>query len=150
MAVPALGPGARVSKAALFQQIAKLGWYGTGVPEESGGSGGTAVDLLVLSEELGRGSTDLVAAFSLTASGLRTLVADGSPEQRDRLVPALMAGTTRLSIAVTEPEAGSDAAALTTSARRVGDTYVVRRPEDVLRGRGRTGHRRAAVRAHRS
>ena len=44
-------------------------------------------------EELGRGSTDLVAGFSLTASGLRTLVANGIREQRDRLMPALMDGT---------------------------------------------------------
>lgn len=110
----------------VFDQIAGLGWYGIGIPEERGGSGGTASDLLVVAEELGRGSTDLVACFSLTASGLRTLVTDGSPEQQAELVPEIMGGRTRLSIAVTEPEAGSDAAALTTSARRDGDHYVVK------------------------
>jgi alkylation response protein AidB-like acyl-CoA dehydrogenase len=110
----------------VFDQIAALGWYGIGIPEEQGGSGGTASDLLVVAEELGRGSTDLVACFSLTASGLRTLVTDGSPEQQAELVPEIMAGRTRLSIAVTEPEAGSDAASLATSARRDGDHYVVK------------------------
>jgi alkylation response protein AidB-like acyl-CoA dehydrogenase len=110
----------------VFRQMAGLGWYGIGVPEEDGGSGGSALDLLVLCEELGRGSTDIVAGFSLTASGLRTLIASGTEEQKARLVPALMSGRTRLSIAVTEPEAGSDASALSTSARREGDHYVVR------------------------
>ncbi|HET8559627.1 MAG TPA: acyl-CoA dehydrogenase family protein [Marmoricola sp.] len=109
----------------VFDQIAGLGWYGIGVPEEKGGSGGSASDLLVVAEELGRGSTDLVACFSLTASGLRSLVTDASPEQQAELVPALMSGRTRLSIAVTEPAAGSDAAALATTARRDGDHYVI-------------------------
>lgn len=109
----------------VFDHIARLGWYGIGIPEEQGGSGGSQSDLLVVAEELGRGNTDLVACFSLTASGLRTIITDGSPEQKAKLVPALMAGTTRLSIAVTEPEAGSDAASLLTSARRVGDKYIV-------------------------
>lgn len=109
----------------VFDHIARLGWYGIGIPEEHGGSGGTATDLLVVAEELGRGSTDLVACFSLTASGLRGLVTDGSEEQKRTLIPDLMSGRTRLSIAVTEPEAGSDAAALLTSAKRDGDHFVV-------------------------
>jgi alkylation response protein AidB-like acyl-CoA dehydrogenase len=109
----------------VFDHIAELGWYGIGISESEGGSGGGASELLVVAEELGRGSTDLVACFSLTASGLRSLINDGTPEQKAELVPALMAGTTRLSIAVTEPEAGSDAASLLTSARRDGDHYVI-------------------------
>lgn len=109
----------------VFDHIAQLGWFGIGIPEEQGGSGGTASDLLVVAEELGRGSTDLVACFSLTASGLRTIVTDGSEAQQAELVPALMSGRTRLSIAVTEPEAGSDAASLLTTARRDGDHYVI-------------------------
>lgn len=76
----------------VFDQIADLGWYGIGIPEELGGSGGTASDLLVVAEELGRGSTDLVACFSLTASGLRTVVTDGSDAQKAELVPAIMSG----------------------------------------------------------
>ena len=109
----------------VFDHIAQLGWYGIGIPEEQGGSGGAASDLLVVAEELGRGSTDLVACFSLTASGLRSLVRDGSAAQCAELVPALMSGRSRLSIAVTEPGAGSDAAGLMTSARRDGDHYVI-------------------------
>jgi len=109
----------------VFDHIAALGWYGIGIPEEHGGSGGSQSHLLVVAEELGRGSTDLVACFSLTASGLRAIITDGSPAQKERLVPAIMDGSVRLSIAVTEPEAGSDAASLLTTARREGDRYIV-------------------------
>jgi alkylation response protein AidB-like acyl-CoA dehydrogenase len=109
----------------VFDQIAGLGWYGIGIPEADGGTGGGAVELLVVSEELGRGSTDLVACFSLTASGLRTLIANGTAAQREELVPSIMDGSVRLSVSVTEPEAGSDAASLATTARRAGNHYVV-------------------------
>jgi alkylation response protein AidB-like acyl-CoA dehydrogenase len=109
----------------VFDRIAELGWYGIGTPEQEGGSGGTATDLLAISEELGRGSTDLVACFSLSASGLRTLIANGSEEQKARFVPKVMDGSVRLSVAVTEPDAGSDAASLATTAKRVGDQYVL-------------------------
>ncbi len=110
----------------VFDQIAALGWYGIGIPEADGGTGGGALELLVVSEELGRGSTDLVACFSLTASGLRTLIKNGTDAQRAELVPAIMSGDIRLSVSVTEPEAGSDAASLAATAHRDGDRYVVR------------------------
>jgi alkylation response protein AidB-like acyl-CoA dehydrogenase len=109
----------------VFDSIAALGWYGLGLDDERWGTGG-ALELMVLAEELGRGSTDLVACFSLTSSGLRTLVANGTDEQKARLVPKIMEGAVRLSVAVTEPEAGSDAASLSTRARREGDHYLVR------------------------
>jgi len=109
----------------VFDRIAKMGWYGVGLPDPAWGVGG-AIEMMVLCEELGRGSTDLVAGFSLTSSGLRTLVMHGSDEQKATLIPKLMDGSVRLSIAVTEPDAGSDAAALATSALRDGDDYVVR------------------------
>jgi alkylation response protein AidB-like acyl-CoA dehydrogenase len=109
----------------VFDRIAALGWYGIGIPEKDGGSGGSQSDLLVVAEELGRGSTDLVACFSLTASGLRTIIANGSADLKAKLVPALITGRNRLSIGITEPGAGSDAASLTTEARRDGDVFVV-------------------------
>jgi alkylation response protein AidB-like acyl-CoA dehydrogenase len=109
----------------VFDRIASMGWYGIGLPDPEWGSGG-ALELMVVSEELGRSSTDLVACFSLTSSGLRTLVAHGTDEQKARWIPRVMDGSVRLSVAVTEPEAGSDAAALKTRARRDGDRFVVR------------------------
>lgn len=109
----------------VFDQIAAMGWYGVALPHEEWGVGGAA-ELIVISEELGRGSTDLVACFSLTSSGVRTVVGHGTPEQQDRWVPAALDGSMRFSVAVTEPAAGSDAASLQTTAVRDGDHYVVR------------------------
>jgi alkylation response protein AidB-like acyl-CoA dehydrogenase len=109
---------------AVFDQIAAMGWYGIGLDDPEWGSGG-ALELMVVSEELGRASTDLVACFSLTSSGLRTLVAHGTEEQKAELIPRVMEGAVRLSVAVTEPSAGSDAASLKTRARRDRDRFVV-------------------------
>jgi alkylation response protein AidB-like acyl-CoA dehydrogenase len=109
----------------VFDKIAEMGWYGVALPHPEWGVGG-AVELMVVSEELGRGSTDLVACFSLTSSGLRTLVAHGTAAQQERLLAPVLEGAVRLSVAVTEPAAGSDAAALQTTARLEGDHYVVR------------------------
>ena len=109
----------------VFDKIAQMGWYGIALPHPEWGVGG-AVELMVVSEELGRGSTDLVACFSLTSSGMRTLVAHGTPEQQERFGPPALAGERRFSVAVTEPGAGSDAASLQTTARRDGDSWIVR------------------------
>lgn len=102
----------------LFDQFAALGWFGIGIPEADGGSGGTALDLIVLCEELGRGSTDLVACLSLTTSGARTIIASGTDEQKAELVPQLMDGTKRTSISISEPDSGSDSASLKARADR--------------------------------
>ena len=108
----------------VFDRIAAMGWYSIGLDDREWGSGG-ATELMVVSEELGRGSTDLVACFSLTSSGLRTLVAHGTEEQKERLIPQIMDGAVRLSVAVTEPGAGSDAASLKTRAIRGDDGFVI-------------------------
>jgi len=109
----------------LFDEIAALGWFGIGLDEERGGSGGDALDLIVLCEELGRGSTDLVACLSLTASGARVLSNHGTEEHKTVLIPQLMDGSKRLSISISEPDAGSDSASLTASAvKRDEHTYV--------------------------
>lgn len=111
---------------AVFDRIASLGWFGIGIPESDGGSGGDALDLIVLCEELGRGSTDLVACLSLTASGLRTLISHGSADQKADLVPQLMDGTRRLSISISEPDSGSDSASLKSKAELRDDgTYII-------------------------
>ena len=110
----------------LFDKMAGLGWLGIGIPEEDGGSGGSALDLIVLCEELGRGSTDLVACLSLTTSGTRTLIAHGTEEQRAELVPQMMDGSRRMSISISEPDSGSDSAALKARGDRRSDgTYVL-------------------------
>jgi alkylation response protein AidB-like acyl-CoA dehydrogenase len=90
---------------ALWRRMAELGWQGLLIPSELGGSGGSALDVVLLVEELGRAAapgpfvTSAVVATSL-------LLAAGSAEQQKRLLPAMAAGERVASLALLE-ESGS-------------------------------------------
>jgi alkylation response protein AidB-like acyl-CoA dehydrogenase len=101
----------------LHRRMAGIGLFGIGVPESDGGSGGGMVELALVCEEVGRIGGSVVMTYAPTAVfGNQVLVDSGSPEQRARLLPGMAAGTLRTAFALTEPEAGSDAAAVRTRA----------------------------------
>lgn len=109
-----------------FQELARLGYLGINVAEEFGGGGGTAVDLAVLLEELGRGFLDLSFwAFRNLGHGAHAIGAYGSDEQQERFLPSLANGHLSVCFALTEPDSGSDAAAIATSASPTGEGYRV-------------------------
>ncbi|MGI5146153.1 acyl-CoA dehydrogenase family protein [Plantactinospora sp. CA-294935] len=122
---------------ALHGVAAELGLLGVGFPEEVGGSGGDLRDSLLVTEELIRagGSSGLVAALFTHGIALPHIVAawqrDGRPESGgaaelvDRYVRPTLAGARIGALAVTEPDGGSDVAALRTTARREGADYLV-------------------------
>ena len=109
----------------LFERLAELGLYGLVVPEKYGGSGGGMTEAVVVSEELGRisGSAVMVHMPSAVFGGYALLA--GSDELKSRFLPQLADGKLRLSFALTEPDAGSDAAAVRTTAVRDGDEWVL-------------------------
>ncbi|WP_052668550.1 acyl-CoA dehydrogenase family protein [Nitriliruptor alkaliphilus] len=111
----------------LHRATADAGLLGIGFPEEAGGVGGTPIDALVVAEEmiLAGGSSGLVASLFTHGIGLPHLVAAGDPEQIDRIARPVLAGERIVSLAITEPDAGSDVAGLRTRAERAGDHYVV-------------------------
>jgi acyl-CoA dehydrogenase len=111
----------------VHRELAQAGLLGIGFPESAGGSGGTAIDALIVAEEiiLSGGSSGLVAALFTHGIGLPHLVAAGDPELVDRVARPVLAGEKIVSLAVTEPEGGSDVAGLRTRAVRDGDDYVV-------------------------
>jgi acyl-CoA dehydrogenase len=111
----------------LHRRAAAADLLGVGFPEEVGGSGGSAIDSLVVTEELIRsgGSSGLVAGLFTHGIGLPHLVEAGNPELIDRVARPVLAGEKIVSLAITEPEAGSDVAGLRTRAVRDGDEYVV-------------------------
>src|SRR5947209_12377678 len=84
----------------LFDGFARLGWTGLAFSEDLGGGGGGAAELAIITEELGRASLDVAQCFCLTLqAGL--VLQDFAPDAlRHRLVPAVMAGDARLSIAI--------------------------------------------------
>ena len=106
--------------------LAELGLFGLGIDEAYGGSGGTARQGAIVAEELARGctatSTVYVAHQSLAAQFIHM---HGTERQKQKYLPGMTAGRTIGAFALTEPGAGSDAAAISTTAKRDGDDYVL-------------------------
>ena len=101
----------------LHQRMADMGLFGIAVPESDGGWGGGMVELALVCEEIGRIGGSVVMTYAPTAVfGNQILVGSGSAEQRARLLPGMVAGSLRTAFALTEPEAGSDVAAVRTRA----------------------------------
>ena len=111
----------------LHRKAAEAGLLAVGFPEEVGGGGGDFLHSLVVTEELiqSGASSGLCAALFTHGIALPHIVAAGDPRQIDRFVRSTLAGETIAALAVTEPGAGSDVAAIGTTARRDGDMYVV-------------------------
>ncbi len=110
-----------------FRALAKQGWLGISIPEAAGGSGGDFIDLAILLEELGRGCLDLALwVFRVITYGGHAILRYGTPSQQDRFVRAAARGDLSVAFALTEPESGSDAASLKTTARREGEVFVLR------------------------
>jgi acyl-CoA dehydrogenase len=112
----------------LFTRCAELGFLGLKFPEELGGQGGTHLHDAVWVEELARsgGSGGVAAGLNAHASiAMPPIFKFGTEEQKQRWLPAGIAGEKIGALGITEPGAGSDVAALSTTAVRHGDTYVV-------------------------
>jgi len=106
--------------------MAGLGLFALPFPESVGGAGGDFLSYALAMEEIAR--ADASAAITLEAAvslGIAPLVAFGSPEQKQRWLPALLSGEKLWSFGLTEAEAGSDAAATQTRAVRDGDMWVI-------------------------
>jgi acyl-CoA dehydrogenase len=112
---------------ALHQVAAKAGILALGFPEEAGGDGGDLLDATAMQEaffEAG-GSSGLAAGLFTHGIALPHLIANGSAELIDRYARPTLAGDLIGSLAVTEPNGGSDVAGIITSAVRDGDHYVI-------------------------
>lgn len=111
----------------VLRRMGELGFFGVRYPAAYGGAGMDPVASVVLAEELGRstygGVADTVLVQSDMASGY--VFHDGTGAQRDRWMPGIVRGDVITAIAITEPDAGSDAKAIRTRARRDGDRYVL-------------------------
>ncbi|MBK5220786.1 MAG: acyl-CoA dehydrogenase family protein [Thermoleophilia bacterium] len=113
--------------AELWPAMAKAGLLGVGHPEEYGGTGGGVLALTILSEELAHSSGGL-AITPLVSSYMAGphLARFGNAEQKQRWLAPLLAGDVVAAIAVTEPGAGSDVAAMGASAKAVDGGYALR------------------------
>ncbi len=111
---------------ALYRKAAEAGLIGLGWPEEFGGTPADPFFALILNQEIARAGSGGVAA-SLFSHGiaLPPILAVGSTELKHRTIPPVLAGEKVAALAVTEPDAGSDVAAIRTRARRENGEYVV-------------------------
>jgi alkylation response protein AidB-like acyl-CoA dehydrogenase len=111
--------------AELLQGFADLGWFSLPFSEDDGGDGGGPIELALIAEELGRASFDVAMCYiGVLIPGL-TVVRWGTPEIRAWVRENVMTGKHRLAVAISEPDTGSDAAALRTAAVDKGDHYLV-------------------------
>lgn len=123
----------------LWQRMAGMGWFGLPYPAEWGGGGGSVADLCILAEELGHASLDVAMAYVGTFIPGLVIFRYGSDEQRQRFRAGLLDGEYRISVGISEPGAGSDAAALRSLAVLDGDHYVVNGQKSWCTGAGLAG-----------
>ncbi|SHK13298.1 hypothetical protein SAMN02745194_04251 [Roseomonas rosea] len=108
------------------QLMAQQGLLGITIPEKDGGQGGTLMDAVLAIEQVALvcpRSADVVQAGNF--GPIRTFAEYATPEQKARWLPDLLAGKNAISLGMSEPEAGSAATELRTTARLDGDHYVV-------------------------
>ncbi|GLI25043.1 hypothetical protein GGQ86_004773 [Xanthobacter flavus] len=109
-----------------LKELGALGFLGMLVPEDHGGSATDLVSYALALEEIAAADGACSTIVSVHSSvGCMPIVKFGTPAQKERFLPKLASGEWIGGFALTEPQAGSDAAALRTRARRDGDQYVL-------------------------
>lgn len=109
-----------------YAALAQAGWMGLPYPTEVGGAGGSYGDLTVFVETVAYHNVQLASAWLTTViyGGMQVCL-NAPPALRERLLPEVIAGTTKLALCITEPDTGSDVASIRTRAVRDGDDYVI-------------------------
>src|SRR5215469_7774022 len=107
----------------VVRQLGKDGWLALGWPAEHGGRGGTMLDQLIFTDEAAIARVP-VPFLTINTVG-PTIMRFGTPEQKAFFLPLIAAGEIHFSIGYSEPEAGTDLAALRTTAVRDGEEYVI-------------------------
>lgn len=111
----------------VLDEMGKLGFFGLRIPEEYGGIGMGTLATVVFAEELGRSTSGGTNATILVHTDLATpyVLHFGTPGQKEKWLPRLATGELISAIAVTEPDAGSDVAAIRSSAQRDGEGWRI-------------------------
>ncbi len=110
----------------IMQKMAELGLMGLPFPEEYGGMGGDWVSLHVVIEELSRADANFGALIDVTTSVVgQELFVFGTEEQKQKYLVPIATGEKMGAFALTEPDSGSDAGALTATAELQGDEWVI-------------------------
>ena len=109
----------------LYDAWVELGLLRIPFEERLGGLSGSVIDLVIVAEEISRKSADFFMAYAGSVFCGLNVARQGSEEQKRHWLPKLFSGEIKMSISMSEPEAGSDVGAMRTSARREGTDYVI-------------------------
>jgi alkylation response protein AidB-like acyl-CoA dehydrogenase len=109
----------------LYDAWVEAGMLALPFPEAYGGLGLDVLDLAIVAEELSVPSSDVIMAFGGSMFCGLNVARQGTEAQKRHWIPKLLSGEIRMSISMSEPDAGSDIGAMRTTARRDGDHYVI-------------------------
>ncbi|WP_068166047.1 acyl-CoA dehydrogenase family protein [Rhodococcus phenolicus] len=110
---------------AFSARVAAHGWLGMTVPTEYGGHGRSPLERFVVSEEMLAHGAPVAAHWIADRQMAPSILANGSEEQRERYLPGIASGRTFFAIGMSEPDAGSDLAAVRTRAVDNGDSWTI-------------------------
>jgi len=109
----------------LVRKMGELGFYGSVIPETYGGSGLGFLAMVLITEEIARVHSAMRVAINMQIGPAMTVLQFGTEDQKKKFIPPLMSGEKIGCFAITEADAGSDVAALRTTATKNGDNYLL-------------------------
>src|SRR4030066_741517 len=109
----------------ILKVITQSDLFGLFIPEEYGGLGKGSLELCIAVEELSRACLGVSTTYAANALGTYPILLFGSAEQNKKYLPDIAAGKRLVAFALTEANAGSDAAGIQTTAKQEGDEYVL-------------------------
>ena len=118
----------------LWDDLAGKGYLGVNIPEEWGGGGLGMAGLAAVGEEIAAAGSSLLLIVVSPAIVGSILARHGTPDQNDRWLRGIAAGTTKVAFAITEPDAGTNSHNLSTSLERRADRFVLRGQKTYISG----------------
>jgi alkylation response protein AidB-like acyl-CoA dehydrogenase len=109
----------------VYKKVAQQGWLGLLVAEEDGGVAADPIMYAIFCEAIGKFSLDTAACIMTSMFTATNISHHGTPEQKKKYLPPFLEGDLKFSISISEPQAGSDAAAVRTKAILDGDEWVL-------------------------
>ncbi len=109
----------------IYRKAAKLGYIGAGIPEEYNGAGMDCLAEAIISMEFTRGDSSIGSAIDLAVLGVPMLLHFGTEEQKEKYMAKVPKGDGPSAIAITEPDCGTDVAAMRARAVKDGDEWVI-------------------------
>ena len=109
----------------IMKIIAESDLFGIYIEEKYGGMGGGVTELAIATEELSKACGGIAVCYAASALGTYPIILYGNDEQKEKYLPELASGKKLAAFGLTEPNAGSDAGAIETTAKKDGDYYIL-------------------------